>query len=117
MIILWKYTLEEVLPFVSANYKKEKKLFWTFLVKVSSQRLLCFKNSTFCIVCNRVWSHFRLEQSISWETPHLNLYSDDNILMTKDHIVPKSKWWENKMYNYQTMCTICNCKKGNTRCS
>lgn len=32
--------------------------------------------------------------------------------MTKDHIVPKSKGGPDKIENYQTMCTECNCIKG-----
>ena len=34
------------------------------------------------------------------------------VLFTKDHIVPKSKGGGNQMHNYQTMCTTCNIEKG-----
>ena len=47
---------------------------------------------------------------------HFNLYGiRDNgkeVLMTKDHIMPKSRGGKNILSNYQTMCTKCNTKKG-----
>jgi len=47
---------------------------------------------------------------------HFNLYAlrEDGveILMTKDHIVPKSKGGPNAMFNYQLMCQKCNSRKG-----
>lgn len=48
---------------------------------------------------------------------HLNLYAiDENgkeVLMTKDHIIPKSKGGADDISNYQTMCERCNEAKGN----
>lgn len=47
----------------------------------------------------------------------MNLYGYDKdgneVLMTKDHIVPKSLGGRNCLENYQTMCCVCNCNKGN----
>jgi len=47
---------------------------------------------------------------------HFNLYAlDENgneVLMTKDHIVPSSEGGKNVIDNLQTMCIICNNKKG-----
>ena len=49
---------------------------------------------------------------------HFNLYaindSGDEVLMTKDHIIPKSKGGKNHLSNYQPMCCYCNCKKDNS---
>ena len=51
------------------------------------------------------------------KTYHLNLYAvDDNgdeILMTKDRILPRSKGGIDDISNYQTMCKLCNEAKGN----
>jgi 5-methylcytosine-specific restriction endonuclease McrA len=48
---------------------------------------------------------------------HFNLYAvneyGDKILMTKDHIHPKSKGGRNHISNYQTMCYPCNQDKSN----
>ena len=52
------------------------------------------------------------------QTFHFNLYALDadgnEVLMTKDHIVPKSKGGEDKGINYQTMCYPCNYVKGDS---
>jgi 5-methylcytosine-specific restriction endonuclease McrA len=46
---------------------------------------------------------------------HLNLYAvtetGERVLMTKDHIVPRSRGGANQHENYQTMCIICNQQK------
>jgi 5-methylcytosine-specific restriction endonuclease McrA len=44
---------------------------------------------------------------------HIDLYTHDNILMTIDHIIPKSKEGPNHVNNYQLMCCTCNSNKGN----
>ena len=46
--------------------------------------------------------------------PHFNLYAELDgyiVLMTKDHIVPRSKGGKNMLENYQTMCCLCNSAK------
>lgn len=55
------------------------------------------------------------------ETPHFNLYAPGLpgwhnkpwVLMTQDHIVPKSRGGATMMSNLQTMCEKCNSEKGN----
>lgn len=44
---------------------------------------------------------------------HWDLYTDDLIPLTVDHIIPKSLGGANDMSNYQPMCFPCNNKKGN----
>jgi hypothetical protein len=50
------------------------------------------------------------------QRPHLNLWAVDAnnklIMMTQDHILPRSKGGNNGQHNLQTMCTHCNSAKG-----
>ncbi len=84
----------------------------TYMVKFGSQRLRLFKNSCKCAHCNRVGTHFLLERDYNHTAAHFNLYSDDGVLFTKDHIIPKSKGGSMEMSNLQTMCSRCNSAKG-----
>ncbi len=88
------------------------------MIKVSSLRLLTFKTTGLkCVKCGIAGSFFRKEKSNSAISYHLNLYAIDmdgnEILMTKDHIVPLSKGGKDDLTNLQTMCIRCNVGKGN----
>lgn len=85
-------------------------------VNLNSQRIELFKaKGVVCVTCGVEGTYFSAEKSIKGneKTYHLNLYTDDGILMTKDHIIPKSKGGKNQLSNYQTMCSPCNRNKGN----
>lgn len=91
-------------------------------VKMWSMRYKTFTKGTSCVICGREGRYFRLEKNAlhadtegnSW---HFNLYSiehnGDEILMTKDHVIPRSKGGRSKVSNMQTLCYRCNTKKGN----
>ena len=66
-----------------------------------------------CVVCGKEGTHFRLCGDEATQRRHFNLYTEDGTLMTKDHIVPKSRGGQNLVSNMQTMCTTCNAAKGN----
>lgn len=83
-----------------------------YLVRTGCLRLQLFKKNSTCVKCGRQGTHFVLEQDWNHNRPHLNLYAGD-VLMTKDHIVPKSKGGSNGLKNLQTMCAPCNQAKGN----
>lgn len=84
--------------------------------KITSQRLELFAKSLTCVKCGAVGGFFSLERTKRDTNPHLNLYfkndEGDFVMMTKDHIVPKSKGGKDWMSNYQTMCYPCNQAKG-----
>lgn len=131
-----KYSLEEVfsvieyksddikyLPdpskvlFRPLDWVKKRRMFDGHNVKLTSSRLRLFAlKGTTCVACGVVGSFFVKERCRDTENYHLNLYAIKNgmeILMTKDHILPKSLGGKNHIDNYQTMCTHCNNQKGN----
>ena len=88
------------------------------LIKANSQRYQTFKKcGTRCCKCGLEASFFAKEKHENDKNYHLNLYGIDEdgneVLFTKDHILPKSKGGMNNINNYQTMCSKCNQEKGN----
>lgn len=87
-------------------------------IKGNSQRYQTFFTKGIkCVCCGIEGKYFAKERAIRDKSYHLNLYAIDEsgkeVLMTKDHILPKSKGGKNYIDNYQTMCINCNVAKGN----
>lgn len=109
-------TLEEILPYLG-NTTKKKVPIKGHLVNIGSLRLATFKRKGLkCAKCGIEGSYFALE-SPNGLNPHLNLYAvvseHRHVLMTRDHIYPKSKGGSDGLDNSQTMCERCNVAKGN----
>lgn len=94
-----------------------------FQVRIKSRRLMLFMHKgSNCVLCGVEGVYFALERHVHkngcQDNPHFNLYGctkdGREILMTKDHILPRAQGGSNKLKNLQTMCTRCNGKKGNT---
>lgn len=112
---LAEFTTEEILPIIPNKTHKFKIGKHETRVKTCSLRLKVFKQNLSCVSCGITGSVFKLQNQDN-ENPHLNLYSNKDgkwILMTKDHIRPKSKGGKDRLSNLCTMCYICNEKKGN----
>lgn len=118
MIKLAEFTYEEVIgkintcsgrvPFEIDNSK--------YFVRMNSQRYFLFRKQRNCYVCGLYGQVFFLEKLLQDKNPHFNLYSKENdnyVLMTKDHIIPRSKGGKNNLSNYNTCCSICNFLKDN----
>ncbi|RDJ35062.1 MAG: hypothetical protein DWQ19_09510 [Crenarchaeota archaeon] len=85
-------------------------------VRMNSHRYFFFKQNHICVACGLAGEKFLLQQNPCDKSPHFNLYgveNDELILMTKDHVLPKSKGGKNSHDNYVTMCIICNNLKAN----
>jgi 5-methylcytosine-specific restriction endonuclease McrA len=95
-------------------------------VNFRSSRLATFRHSLRCVCCGLTGSFFvkekhRLNKNLTLLPFHLNLYAIDHrgyeVLMTSDHIIPRSKAPPNLTNNRQTMCVRCNHAKGNRNIS
>lgn len=105
-----QYTFEEVKEAAIAN-----KLYWNDR-KVSLRRIHILHHIGFkCQHCDRIGVTWFLEENRAKQL-HLDLYAEDGVMMTIDHITPKSKGGKNEMSNYQCLCKICNETKGNSHC-
>lgn len=119
---LWKDAEYEGVRANGKKYRAWNKVQITdnIIVKMDSQRYqLFFEHGTDCVKCGLRGAYFWLEQNKNQPGTayHFNLYGvDDNgeeVLITKDHIIPKSKGGKNHVSNYQTMCIRCNMEKSN----
>ena len=54
-----------------------------------------------------------LGRNVKDGSKHWDVYSDDLIPLTVDHILPKSLGGPDILENYQPMCAPCNTRKGN----
>jgi len=117
------YSIDIILSLVDINVpvyigKKKKVELDGDLINMASDRYKTFKTSgTNCVYCGLEGKFFRKEKAFSQDTEswHLNLYGYDEdgkeVMLTKDHIVPKSKGGKNNISNYQTLCYKCNREK------
>lgn len=97
-----------------------------YKVRTQSLRYRTFVHNLECVECGLKGCFLALEKCLNDEGGneghkeghgyHLNLYAlnelGQEVLMTKDHIRPKSKGGEDKLENLQTMCVKCNGRKG-----
>ena len=108
-----KYSIEDVLN----QYNLKDANFDGDIIDMTSQRYANFKfNGTICKCCGVEGKYFYKERHTNDKSYHFNLYGIDKngneVLMTKDHILAKSKGGKDDINNYQCLCEKCNSKKG-----
>lgn len=103
---------------VVAKYKGQEYInIEGFNVPTNDLRYETFIHSLTCSKCGIKGCILALEVNYGYMNGayHFNLYALENgieKLMTRDHIVPKSKGGKENISNMQTMCTRCNSAKG-----
>lgn len=119
---LGHFAVSDVLPFIRCDDSKREyrigdKLYKT---RMNSQRYFVFRENPHCAACGLEGTLMVLEQNPHDKNPHFNLYAIENgvqIMMTKDHVLPKAFGGEDRHSNYQTMCAVCNGLKGSENIS
>lgn len=89
-------------------------------ISMNQVRMLLMKQTQKCACCEIEGAYFWLEKNGCF-SPHFNLYGHGHepeesgrpILMTMDHITPKSKGGLTTLKNVQLLCSRCNALKGN----
>ena len=103
----WEDETREV--FFSADGRRLK-------VRMNSIRYHLFARERVCACCGRIGTVMMLDvHGCYYSRAHFNLYAVQGnklILMTRDHIIPRSKGGTDNLDNLQTLCTKCNNKKG-----
>jgi len=122
------YTVKQIFDAMNSIDATNKKRIVDFdgdPIKMDSQRYYLFKrDGCVCVDCGLEGTFFRKERDANFNHKqaieprfHFNLYAiDENgeeVMITKDHIWPKSKGGSNTMKNYQVLCYTCNQKKKN----
>lgn len=87
------------------------------LIHMASHRYQLFATKGIvCVNCGIEGQYYAKESTNINQGWHFNLYAlDENgeeVLMTKDHIFPRSAGGSDSLDNYQPMCIFCNGKKG-----
>lgn len=108
--------INKVLSIVSSDFTDDKKKGYIGLheVKVQSRRIATIKNNPKCTCCGLNVRLAKVESSGN-ENPHLNFYGYEivnngmeEVLFTRDHIVPYSFSEDDSKENSQTLCVRCN---------
>lgn len=96
----WKFVEELPLNQTLEEHKSHRRL-----------KVFYHKGST-CYICNSV-TGTKIVKTIDIQGGvHLDVVSDENILLNVDHIWPKSKGGSNHLSNLAPCCVNCNNKKG-----
>lgn len=66
-----------------------------------------------CVSCGLEGTRLIKGRNVKDGSIHWDVYSDDLLPLTVDHILPKSLGGEDVLDNYQPMCSPCNSRKGN----
>jgi hypothetical protein len=117
LIHIGVFELDDVIPFVTAEDSKKDYRVGdeVYQVRMNSDRYHVFKLNHCCVSCGLAGSKMILDMNPGDTSPHFNMYAvehDRLVLMTKDHILAKSKGGTDDLDNFQVMCSVCNNLKG-----
>ena len=118
---LAEFPIDEILALRQPWEDRTKQVFYAadgrrLKVRMNSIRYHLFARSRTCACCGIEGTVLLLDvHRHYYSRTHFNLYAvrgDKLILMTRDHITPRSKGGTDTLDNLQTLCTTCNNAKG-----
>ena len=117
LIHIAEFDTDDVLPHITESDDKREYVVdgESYMVRMNSERYFVFQDNNCCVACGIEGTKMVLDINPGDQSPHFNLYAEESgrlVLMTKDHILPKSRGGQDSLDNYQTMCCICNNLKG-----
>jgi hypothetical protein len=117
LVHLGEFNLDEVMPYITETESKRDYQVGehTYTVRMNSDRYFVFKDNPSCVSCGLAGTKMILDMNPGDQSPHFNLYAEEDgryVLMTKDHVLAKSRGGLDEISNYQTMCCTCNNLKG-----
>jgi len=121
MVLLKQMTFEEGIDYIRKQpWRKLNGFIVENTQKKANVRVHMFASGqTKCVKCGLQGSYFRIERhkNDSVMPFSVNLYAIDkdghHVMMTWDHVLPRSREGANTIENAQCMCRRCNEKKGN----
>lgn len=117
--LLGTMCLEEGAKFCCIPNKKDMKIPSLGRISPASGRalfssLILAGKPVTCFQCGATATHWIIEKFFSdgVKYPHLNLFAKNNeqklVLMTQDHIIPRSRGGSNHLDNLRPACATCN---------
>ncbi len=111
------YSISRILNLVAQSKScLGSRLIDDVVVRVDTKLLKLFLyGGTACAVCGIKAKHFVIERKDYASPWALSLYAIKNgkeVVMTKDHVIPKSRGGKDNHSNLQVMCIDCNQQKG-----
>jgi len=110
--VIAEFAVNEILSLVKFRrnpklQNSESIMLCGYKVRINTLKMQVFKKSRRCSQCGRIGHIFKLEK-VSESAAILNLYHIDSagneILMTRDHIIPRAIGGPDTLVNSQTMC-------------
>lgn len=109
------YTVKEIMPLISESVIKKRKLLKLpggKRVRLSSTLKTFHHWGVICARCGVEGTVFReVKHDKKTHLRLLGIKDGNEVMMTRDHIIPHSKGGSNNFSNMQTMCCECNSEK------
>jgi hypothetical protein len=120
LIYKWKnikdYSIEYIFELIKAK-PREKWYMDDENIRLKLERVKFFRSRGIeCVRCGVKGTHFSIRED-NGGNRHVDLYgyTDEGleVLINRDHIIPKSRGGADNYENMQPMCMVCNSMKGN----